>query len=41
MNWLHTYEAKITWEDLKVILYDEKAEQYIFTDKAREKNLVS
>jgi len=39
MNWLHTYGAKIDYEDLKVILKDEKGEKYISMGRER-KNLV-
>jgi len=30
MNWLHTYRAKIDYEDLKVILKDEKGREVFF-----------
>jgi len=37
MNWMHTYEAKIDCNDLKVILNDEKGREMCFYGQREEK----
>jgi len=38
INWLHTYGAKIDYEDLKVILKDEKGREVFFYGRREEKS---
>jgi len=38
MNWLHTYGAKINYEDLKVILKDKKGREVFFYRQREEKS---
>jgi len=38
MNWLHTYGAKIKYEDLKVILKDKKGREVCFYGQREEKS---
>ena len=41
MNWLHTYEAKIDCEDLKVLLKDEKGREVFFYGQREEESCSS
>jgi len=41
MNWLHTYGAKLNYEDLKVILKDEKGREIFFYGQREEESCSS